>query len=97
MQQLKHPSRKTYYTKGIGLFKFNHDKLSVGKTILTNKLVKNLTILLQQTYKVRSKIYCFLDQNKCCRIANNSFMLGLFFLRTTWIASKKEYNTCHCN
>jgi hypothetical protein len=35
-----------YYTQKIGIEfsapKFNHDKLSVGKTILTNKLVKKL-------------------------------------------------------
>jgi hypothetical protein len=46
MQQLKHPSRETYYKKSIGIEfstpQFNHDKLSVGKTILTNKLVKKL-------------------------------------------------------
>jgi nucleoside-diphosphate-sugar epimerase len=42
-----HPSRKVYYTqKALELNlippKFNHDKPSVGKTILTDKLVKNL-------------------------------------------------------
>lgn len=42
-----HPSRETYYTqKALELNlvppKFNHDKLSVGKTILENKLVKKL-------------------------------------------------------
>jgi nucleoside-diphosphate-sugar epimerase len=42
-----HPSRETYYTqKALELNlvppKFNHDKLSIGKTILANKLVKKL-------------------------------------------------------
>jgi hypothetical protein len=49
MQQLSAPSAKSITQKALELNlvppKFNHDKPSVGKTILGNKLVKNLTIL----------------------------------------------------
>jgi hypothetical protein len=51
MQQLNAPfTRNVLYPKSIGIefsaAKFNHDKPSVGKPFY-DKLVKNLTILLQ--------------------------------------------------
>jgi hypothetical protein len=73
-----------------GAPKFNLDYTFGWKTILTNKLVK-LTIL-NKPIKGDLNTYCFLDQNKCCRLPIMAFMGLFFFGELHWIA-KEDFDT----